>query len=50
LDGEWQEVWTPAFTDSDFFALIGQQLQFDYRNDTGYNQFRLYIAIVGNNG
>ena len=50
LDGEYQEVWTPAFTDSDFSALNGQQLQFDYRNDTGYNQYRLYIAIVGNNG
>ena len=50
LDGEWQEVWTPAFTDSDFSVLNGQQLQFDYRNDTGYNQYRLYIAIVGNNG
>lgn len=50
LDGEYQEVWTPVFTDSDFSALNGQQLQFDYRNDTGYNQYRLYIAIVGNNG
>jgi len=50
LDGEYQEVWTPAFTDPDFSALIGQQIQFDYKNDTGYNQYRLYIAIVGTNG
>ncbi|MEI2773844.1 MAG: GEVED domain-containing protein [Candidatus Competibacter sp.] len=50
MDGQWQEVWTPAFTDPDFSVLNGQQLQFDYRNDTGYNQYRLYIAIVGTNG
>ncbi len=50
LDGQWQEVWTPVFTDSNFSGVIGQQIQFDYKNDTGYNQYRLYIAIVGANG
>ncbi|MER2531639.1 MAG: IPTL-CTERM sorting domain-containing protein [Candidatus Competibacter sp.] len=50
MDGQWQEVWTPILTDPDFSVLNGQQLQFDYRNDTGYNQYRLYIAIVGTNG
>ena len=38
------------FANSNFSGVIGQQIQFDYKNDTGYNLYRLYIAIVGANG
>ena len=50
LDGQYQEVWTPVFADPNFSGVIGQQIQFDYKNDTGYSQYRLYIAVVGKNG
>lgn len=50
LDGEWQEVWTPVFVDANFSGVIGQKIQFDYKNDTGYDDYRLYISVVGKNG
>ena len=49
LDGAWQEIWTPGVLDPNFSSLIGQQLQFDYRNDTGYSQYRLYLSVKGQN-
>lgn len=50
LDGEWQEVWTPVFVDANFSGVIGQKIQFDYKNHTGYDDYRLYISVVGKNG
>jgi len=49
-DSTWSEIWTPAFSDpADFTDLIGEVVQFDYRNDTGIG-YNLYLAVWSDDG
>ncbi|WP_309127131.1 GEVED domain-containing protein [Microbacterium sp.] len=53
LDGNWTELWTPPLVASgyatDYSASAGENIQFDYRNDTGVS-YDVYVGIVGANG
>src|SRR5690606_11770411 len=53
LDGNWTELWTPPLAQSgyatDYSFAIGENVSFDYKNDTGID-YDICMGIVGANG